>query len=47
MYSYCCFSPLNAVDKRGIEKYIDVEKLVRGKYQDNLEFMQVGTVSGQ
>ena len=29
-----------AFDKRGIEKYIDVEKLVRAKYQDNLEFMQ-------
>lgn len=27
-------------DKRGVEKYIDVEKLVRAKYQDNLEFMQ-------
>ncbi len=29
-----------AFDKRGIDKYIDVEKLVRAKYQDNLEFMQ-------
>jgi RP/EB family microtubule-associated protein len=29
-----------AFDKNGIEKHIEVEKLSRGKYQDNLEFLQ-------
>jgi RP/EB family microtubule-associated protein len=27
-------------DRKKIDKHIDVEKLIRGKYQDNLEFMQ-------
>jgi len=27
-------------DKFGIDKFIDVAKLVKGKYQDNLEFLQ-------
>lgn len=29
-----------AFDKNGIDKHIEVEKLTRGKYQDNLEFLQ-------
>mmetsp|Transcript_32861 Transcript_32861/g.71713 ORF Transcript_32861/g.71713 Transcript_32861/m.71713 type:complete len:332 (-) Transcript_32861:86-1081(-) len=29
-----------AFDRNSIEKYIDVDKLIRGKYQDNLEFLQ-------
>jgi len=29
-----------AFDKIGIQKNIDVDKLIRGKYQDNLEFLQ-------
>jgi len=29
-----------AFDRIGIERHIDVDKLIRGKYQDNLEFMQ-------
>eukprot|EP01084_Bolivina_argentea_P208871 355937_1 len=30
----------NAFEKVGIDKHIPVDKLVRGKYQDNLEWMQ-------
>lgn len=26
--------------KKGVNKHVDVQKLIRGKYQDNLEFMQ-------
>jgi len=29
-----------AFDKSGIQRHIEVDKLVRGKYQDNLEFLQ-------
>lgn len=29
-----------AFDKNGIQKHIDVDKLIRAKYQDNLEFLQ-------
>eukprot|EP00300_Choanocystis_sp_HF-7_P030495 c39340_g1_i1.p1 GENE.c39340_g1_i1~~c39340_g1_i1.p1 ORF type:complete len:261 (+),score=51.13 c39340_g1_i1:55-837(+) len=29
-----------AFDRNGIKRHIDVEKLVKGKYQDNLEFLQ-------
>merc|ERR1712137_159420 len=29
-----------AFDKNLIERHIDVDKLIRAKYQDNLEFMQ-------
>lgn len=29
-----------AFNKNSISRYVDVDKLVRGKYQDNLEFMQ-------
>jgi len=29
-----------AFEKNGIQRYIDVDKLIRAKYQDNLEFMQ-------
>lgn len=27
-------------DKLGLEKYIDVQKMIKGRYQDNLEFLQ-------
>ena len=30
----------NAFDKNGIKKHIDVDKLVKARYQDNLEFCQ-------
>jgi len=30
----------NVFDKQGLDKHIDVQKLVKGKYQDNLEFFQ-------
>merc|ERR1719253_583285 len=30
----------SAFDKNGIERHIDVDKLIRAKYQDNLEFLQ-------
>lgn len=30
----------SAFDKVGLKKYIDVQKLTRGRYQDNLEFLQ-------
>ena len=30
----------NAFDKNGIKKHIDVDKLCKAKYQDNLEFCQ-------
>ena len=30
----------SAFDKNGIKKHIDVDKLVKAKYQDNLEFCQ-------
>lgn len=29
-----------AFDKNGIQRHIDVDKLIRAKYQDNLEFLQ-------
>eukprot|EP00408_Alexandrium_pacificum_P043949 CAMPEP_0171260304 /NCGR_PEP_ID=MMETSP0790-20130122/55383_1 /TAXON_ID=2925 /ORGANISM="Alexandrium catenella, Strain OF101" /LENGTH=324 /DNA_ID=CAMNT_0011728623 /DNA_START=91 /DNA_END=1065 /DNA_ORIENTATION=+ len=29
-----------AFDRNGIERHIDVDKLIRAKYQDNLEFLQ-------
>jgi RP/EB family microtubule-associated protein len=29
-----------AFTKKGIDKHIDVDRLIKGKYQDNLEFMQ-------
>merc|ERR1719461_1924751 len=29
-----------AFDRNGIERNIDVDKLIRAKYQDNLEFLQ-------
>mmetsp|Transcript_177386 Transcript_177386/g.568809 ORF Transcript_177386/g.568809 Transcript_177386/m.568809 type:complete len:342 (+) Transcript_177386:95-1120(+) len=29
-----------AFDKNFIEKHVDVDKIIRGKYQDNLEFLQ-------
>lgn len=29
-----------AFDRLGIQRNIDVDKLIRGKYQDNLEFLQ-------
>lgn len=29
-----------AFNRNSISRYIDVDKIVRGKYQDNLEFMQ-------
>jgi len=30
----------SAFDKVGLKKYIDIQKLTRGRYQDNLEFLQ-------
>lgn len=27
-------------DKNLVQKHVDVEKLIKGKYQDNLEFTQ-------
>jgi len=30
----------NSFNKNGIKRYVDVQKLVKGKYQDNLEFFQ-------
>lgn len=30
----------NAFDKNGIKKHIDVDKLIKARYQDNLEFCQ-------
>jgi len=30
----------SAFDKNNIQKHVDVDKLIRGKYQDNLEFCQ-------
>lgn len=30
----------SAFDKIGIKRYVEVEKLARAKYQDNLEFIQ-------
>jgi len=30
----------NAFNKQSIQKYVDVDKLIRAKYQDNLEFCQ-------
>lgn len=30
----------NAFDKIGIKKHVEVEKLAKAKYQDNLEFIQ-------
>lgn len=32
------------LDKKGIDKHIEVEKLMRAKYQDNLENMQVRNI---
>ena len=29
-----------ALDKTGVKKHVPVDSLLRGKYQDNLEFMQ-------
>merc|ERR1719389_309338 len=29
-----------AFDKNNLEKHVDVDKLIRAKYQDNLEFLQ-------
>jgi len=29
-----------AFDKNGLDKHIEVDRLIRGKYQDNLEFLQ-------
>lgn len=31
----------SAFDRLHIDKHIDVQRLIRGKYMDNLEFMQV------
>jgi len=30
----------NAFDKNGVKRHIDVPKLVKARYQDNLEFCQ-------
>jgi len=30
----------DAFNKNNVQRYVDVDKLVRAKYQDNLEFMQ-------
>lgn len=30
----------NAFDKIGIKRHVEVEKLAKAKYQDNLEFIQ-------
>eukprot|EP01138_Halocafeteria_seosinensis_P016397 gb/GECG01016728.1/.p1 GENE.gb/GECG01016728.1/~~gb/GECG01016728.1/.p1 ORF type:complete len:290 (+),score=51.14 gb/GECG01016728.1/:1-870(+) len=30
----------SAFNKKNVEKHIEVERLIKGKYQDNLEFMQ-------
>ena len=32
------------LDKAGVVKHVEVERLVKAKYQDNLEFLQVCTV---
>ena len=30
----------NCMTKNNVEKFVDVDRLVKGRYQDNLEFMQ-------